>query len=420
MRRKGPHCTNSCHFVVVRKENICPSQKQAGIQDALSKVLDVVIVRCAFRLILAVAQIVLMLDGGNGTLQRAGQVDVEERSVQAVHDSDSLLRRARVRFAVCDFSRQVIRGWRAVAARPGHARVGSFVLVPAMFDDGVGLDHAIAAARPGVGAGSTGKVSVFLVGRRVHARQATVTLRLGGRGGAGGPADLGHAEDGFPAVVFLARWRRGVSEPGGRQGPFRPAVGDACKVPLHRLGRRVAVELVADVDEVLHAGHVDIVDGRHVENDGLERREVRAVFFGLAAAGTGVVPGSVAGAGPGVWVRAARVLEDVSDEVVRVVVGVGVVETFREAVHEDTRVRRLDVDRRVRAVVVVEREEDISDCTVVVGHALVVMELVFDQVVANDGVDFDFANEVAVGFDDTEQKDGGADGDGRVNAVFDG
>lgn len=60
------------------------------------------------------------------------------------------------------------------------------------------------------------------------------------------------------------------------------------------------------------------------------------IFFGFAAAGTGVVPGAVAGAGVVVEVCAAGGGEDVVGELVEILVGVGVVEAFVEAVDEDS------------------------------------------------------------------------------------
>jgi len=64
-------------------------------------------------------------------------------------------------------------------------------------------------------------------------------------------------------------------------------------VPVDFVGGGVAVELVADVDEVLDGGNVDIVDGGEVEDDSFEGG-LKGVVGGLAvAAGAGVVPGAV-------------------------------------------------------------------------------------------------------------------------------
>ncbi len=73
------------------------------------------------------------------------------------------------------------------------------------------------------------------------------------------------------------RWR-GIpgSDPLHRGQPHElalgPAVADACHVPVDDVGRGVPVELVADIDELLHRGDVDVVDGAEVQDDGLECR----------------------------------------------------------------------------------------------------------------------------------------------------
>ena len=55
----------------------------------------------------------------------------------------------------------------------------------------------------------------------------------------------------------------------------------------------VMVELVADVEKVLDAGYVDVVDGGEVEDDGFQSRAVRKVRSCAASARAGVVPGTV-------------------------------------------------------------------------------------------------------------------------------
>jgi len=45
-------------------------------------------------------------------------------------------------------------------------------------------------------------------------------------------------------------------------------------VPFDGVGGGVAVELVAHVNEVLHGGDIDVVDGREVEGYGAEGRTV--------------------------------------------------------------------------------------------------------------------------------------------------
>ncbi len=64
-------------------------------------------------------------------------------------------------------------------------------------------------------------------------------------------------------------------------------------MPVYLVWACVAVELVADVDEVLDGGDVDVVDGGEVEDDGFEGRFRRVIGGGAVAAGAGVVPGAV-------------------------------------------------------------------------------------------------------------------------------
>lgn len=126
-----------------------------------------------------------------------------------------------------------------------------------------------------------------------------VDVVLGGGGGAVDAADFGDAEDGLPALEAgaVASPRGGEAEAGGGKGAFGPAVVDAGEVPVDRVRGGVAVELVADVDEVLHRGDVDVVDGGEVEDDGFEGGFVGFDGGGFAAAWAGVVPGPVLGCG---------------------------------------------------------------------------------------------------------------------------
>ena len=101
----------------------------------------------------------------------------------------------------------------------------------------------------------------------------------------------------------------GVAEASGCEGALCPAVVDGGKVPVDRVGGGVAVELVADVDEVLDRGHVDVVYRGEVQDDGLERRAALVCLVDLAAAGAGVVPWAVAGSGVAVEVCASRFLK---------------------------------------------------------------------------------------------------------------
>lgn len=182
-----------------------------------------------------------------------------------------------------------------------------------------------------------------------------VDVVFGSRGGAVNAADFRDAEDGLPAFeAGGVALRGGKAEAGGGEGSFAPAVVDAGEVPVYRIWGGVAVELVADVDEVLHGCYVDVVDGGEVKDDGFEGGFVGFDGDGLAATRTGVVPGAVLSWGlvdaMGIWdwregayaefgvgggVGAAGFFEDGGDHEVEVMVGVGVVEAFREAVDED-------------------------------------------------------------------------------------
>ena len=85
---------------------------------------------------------------------------------------------------------------------------------------------------------------------------------LGGGRGRGIATNLGNAEDGLPAAVDGVIIRgHVVAETRGCQGTFGPAVVDAGEVPVYSLWRGISIQLIADVNEVLHYGDVDIIDG---------------------------------------------------------------------------------------------------------------------------------------------------------------
>jgi len=145
---------------------------------------------------------------------------------------------------------------------------------------------------------STSASSAPLKIARPQPPQFTFILAQLGRGSSrSGAADLRDAEDGFPPIKQCGAVGVGggrVAEAGGGEGALGPAVVDAGEVPLDLFGSGVAVELVADVDEMLHRGDVDVVDRGEVEDDGFQGRERRLVCGGeAAAAGARVVPGSV-------------------------------------------------------------------------------------------------------------------------------
>ena len=79
-----------------------------------------------------------------------------------------------------------------------------------------------------------------------------VLVVLGDGGGTVLAANVGDAEDGLPALGGEGIAARGGEAEAGRgEGALGPAVVDAGDVPVHGVGRGVAVELVADVDEML-------------------------------------------------------------------------------------------------------------------------------------------------------------------------
>ena len=84
-----------------------------------------------------------------------------------------------------------------------------------------------------------------------------------------------------------------VAEAGGGKGAFRPAVVDAGEMPVYSVRGGVAVELIADVEEVLDGCDVDVVDGRKVEDDSFEGRFVRFVWRGTATAWAWIVPRAI-------------------------------------------------------------------------------------------------------------------------------
>lgn len=106
-------------------------------------------------------------------------------------------------------------------------------------------------------------------------------------------ADLSDAENGFPARETLIALRCWVAESGGGEGAFCPAVVDAGEMPIYLVRGGVAVELVADVEEVLDGCDVDVVDRRKVEDDSFESGFIRFVWRGAATAWTWVVPGTI-------------------------------------------------------------------------------------------------------------------------------
>lgn len=88
------------------------------------------------------SQLILMLDRGDGALQRTGQIDMEEGAIQAMHDSHPLRRRSVVRLAIGDLPRQI----RAIVTITA-TRVGAGVVFVVMFFNCIGPVDPVATTR---------------------------------------------------------------------------------------------------------------------------------------------------------------------------------------------------------------------------------------------------------------------------------
>lgn len=84
-----------------------------------------------------------------------------------------------------------------------------------------------------------------------------------------------------------------MTEAGSDQSTFRPSIVDASNVPVNLVGRCVAIELVADIDQDLNGCDVDIVDRREIEDDGLERGAIGMVDLRSTTSRTRVIPWTI-------------------------------------------------------------------------------------------------------------------------------
>ena len=181
---------------------------------------------------------------------------MEERSVEAVDDGDAAV-------GALDAGVALAVGF---AGAEGAAEV-AFVAVAARGRRGLGALLVVRIHMGGRDAVPAGGLDVLavLVRRRSKAAPFVVLRNFRRVRRAVLPANLGHAEDRFPPVVgfsFVALLRRRrVPETGGHEGPLRPAVVDACHVPIDRVRSRVAVQLIAYVDQMLGGGDVDVIHG---------------------------------------------------------------------------------------------------------------------------------------------------------------
>lgn len=215
------------------------------------------------------------------------------------------------------------------------------------------------------------------VGRlNVLAERLSVQLLVDGDGSGGAviTAKLGNTEDGLVRSGTVLIDSGSVAEAGSSKSTLSPAVVDVGKVPVDDLGSGELVKLVANVDETLNGGDINIVDTGEVEYDGLEDGS-GVIDDLLDVAGLAVVPGTILfhhvsslssrlGAkctytklAKKSGVGSSTLLEDGLGEVVEISRGVGIVETLSEAVDKDTGVRMTDNDLGVGAVTVVKRKE---------------------------------------------------------------
>ena len=126
-------------------------------------------------------------------------------------------------------------------------------------------------------------------------------------------------------------------------------------------------------------------------------------------------------------VRSASLFENGGHHVVKIVIGVGIIEAFRESIDEDAGIGRLHINLRVGAVIVRDGEEDVPRHLVRIvplpgsaTRSIGVFAIIIQQMIPNHRVHLDLAQEAAAGFDDAEQEEGGRGGDGGVDAVLDG
>ena len=64
-------------------------------------------------------------------------------------------------------------------------------------------------------------------------------------------------------------------------------------MPFNTLGRGVAIELITDIDEVLHRSDIDVVHGTEVEDDSLQGWAIVFNVDLLATARTWVIPWAI-------------------------------------------------------------------------------------------------------------------------------
>ena len=336
----------------------------------------------------------------HSALQRTRNVDMEERPVKTLHD-----RNAR-RVDILPICRTLLdRLLKAIAIAAGAlAR----------------LDLTLLLAQT---APMTMTVTVLDVLGSLAFKLAAIGFRFRERSGRGLATNVRDGEDGLPAVEgSVGAFRARVAEAGRHEGALGPAVVDGCEVPLYCVRGSPAVELVADVDEMLRGGDIDIVDGGEVEDDSFEGWLVRVGCSNFAFAWARIVPWPIAGSSVRIRVRAARLLEDLCDHVVEVVIGVRVIIALGESVDKDAWVRMVDIEVRVGAIFVRDRDKHIADrlVWVIIGPALAHCRVSrLNDMIANDRVHLHATEEATLRLEDAEDKKRERGSHGDVDADFD-
>ena len=116
--------------------------------------------------------------------------------------------------------------------------------------------------------------------------------------------------------------------------------------------------------------------------------------------------------------------ENSSDQLIKIVIAVGVVEAFGESVDEDTRIRVFQLDLGVGSVVVINGQEYVSDRVFSFGRSLArrlgIAELlcVLEEVVSNNRVNLSLSEEATPGLESAEQEQGRRHADRGVDTVL--
>lgn len=98
------------------------------------------------------------------------------------------------------------------------------------------------------------------------------------------------AEYGLPVVIMLVGW---VAEPSGCECSPRPGAIQVHEVPLDDLRVGVLVEYIADVDETLDRGDIDVINRGAVEDNSAEQGPCIVQIGGTATMRAWVIPWAI-------------------------------------------------------------------------------------------------------------------------------